>query len=453
MWRYDGQRPQAVQRTGIAADSCLLVRCFSASQVGRHRDRSTLLREHARQTRQRSGRQSAGEPSLAPRALAHCAALTVSPPAPAVAAQTCVCRVWDPDTPVLVAPAMNTKMWAHPATRRHLATVREFGFDIIPPISKELACGDVGMGAMAEVDTIVSEVLDRLRSKRPMVPTAAPAPAPALLGAGSAGVSNGYAAPTPAPVQPAPAAYSSPMRSAAPTVQPHAVPGLVSGMLAAPAPTPAPTPGAAFIDTSGLAEALARVQALNQSAAAQQAEIAQAEANKAAVEAATSVLPPHMADQATMAQQYATTQLVEAQKKQKELARQQAEAFMKVAEEQLHLTGADEGAVRRRTLSAKLERYSLKAEAARKRRIRDRSESGLDTITPHMAFADSRLVKGDDAVTLFTLMPLVRPDYDGGEPSLPKCKLLFATWNNYPATLQYVARVACLGSRLRAQCV
>ena len=160
-----------------------------------------------------------------------------------------------------------------------------------------------------------------------------------------------------------------------------------------------------------------------------------------------------MADQATMAQQYATTQLVEAQKKQKELARQQAEAFMKVAEEQLHLTGADEGAVRRRTLSAKLERYSLKAEAARKRRIRDRSESGLDTITPHMAFADSRLVKGDDAVTLFTLMPLVRPDYDGGEPSLPKCKLLFATWNNYPATLQYVARVACLGSRLRAQCV
>lgn len=43
-------------------------------------------------------------------------------------------------------------------------------------------------------------------------------------------------------------------------------------------------------------------------------------------------------------------------------------------------------------------------------------------------------------MTLFTLMPLVAPDYDGGAPQLPKCKLLFATWNNYPATLQCVPR-------------
>jgi len=46
-------------------------------------------------------------------------------------------------------------------------------------------------------------------------------------------------------------------------------------------------------------------------------------------------------------------------------------------------------------------------------------------------------LSGDDAVTLFTLMPLViKRDYDEVTPQLPKCKLLFATWNNYPATLK-----------------
>ncbi|KAI8813558.1 Phosphopantothenoylcysteine decarboxylase [Cladochytrium replicatum] len=72
---------------------------------------------------------------------------------------TCVLRAWDPTKPVIVCPAMNTFMWTHPFTERHLDTLKGFlGYSVINPISKKLACGDTGVGAMAEVDTIVEKV-------------------------------------------------------------------------------------------------------------------------------------------------------------------------------------------------------------------------------------------------------------------------------------------------------
>lgn len=58
--------------------------------------------------------------------------------------------------PLLVAPAMNTAMWAHPATRTHLGVLRSWGVTIVPPVSKQLACGDVGNGALAAVPDIVA---------------------------------------------------------------------------------------------------------------------------------------------------------------------------------------------------------------------------------------------------------------------------------------------------------
>ncbi len=93
-------------------------------------------------------------------------------------ALTCVWRAWDLAKPVVLAPAMNTMMWQHPFTRRHLRSLAaDFGaahipghlsedeiiplinergamLHIVPPISKLLACGDVGIGAMAELDAI-----------------------------------------------------------------------------------------------------------------------------------------------------------------------------------------------------------------------------------------------------------------------------------------------------------
>ncbi len=45
---------------------------------------------------------------------------------------------------------MNTLMWDNPFTARHLSVLQELGVVVIPPISKQLACGDVGSGAMEE---------------------------------------------------------------------------------------------------------------------------------------------------------------------------------------------------------------------------------------------------------------------------------------------------------------
>lgn len=72
---------------------------------------------------------------------------------------TCVYRAWDRSRPVVLCPAMNTLMWEHPATNRHLAQLAaDLGSSlrVVPPISKQLACDDVGMGAMAERGEILA---------------------------------------------------------------------------------------------------------------------------------------------------------------------------------------------------------------------------------------------------------------------------------------------------------
>ncbi|HTV89923.1 MAG TPA: flavoprotein, partial [Stellaceae bacterium] len=54
------------------------------------------------------------------------------------------------DKPVLIAPAMNAQMWAHPATQANLATVAARGVLRVGPGAGMLACGEVGLGRMAE---------------------------------------------------------------------------------------------------------------------------------------------------------------------------------------------------------------------------------------------------------------------------------------------------------------
>lgn len=58
--------------------------------------------------------------------------------------------------PVVVAPAMHTGMWEHPATRANVALLRERGVTVCGPVSGALAHGDDGMGRMAEPDDILS---------------------------------------------------------------------------------------------------------------------------------------------------------------------------------------------------------------------------------------------------------------------------------------------------------
>ncbi|XP_029337608.1 phosphopantothenoylcysteine decarboxylase isoform X2 [Mus caroli] len=71
---------------------------------------------------------------------------------------TCVIRAWDLNKPLLFCPAMNTAMWEHPLTAQQVAQLKAFGYVEIPCVSKKLVCGDQGLGAMAEVETIVAKV-------------------------------------------------------------------------------------------------------------------------------------------------------------------------------------------------------------------------------------------------------------------------------------------------------
>ncbi|XP_075391525.1 phosphopantothenoylcysteine decarboxylase [Tenrec ecaudatus] len=71
---------------------------------------------------------------------------------------TCVIRAWDCSKPLLFCPAMNTAMWEHPVTAQHVAQLKAFGYIEIPCVAKKLVCGDHGLGAMAEVESIVDKV-------------------------------------------------------------------------------------------------------------------------------------------------------------------------------------------------------------------------------------------------------------------------------------------------------
>ena len=74
-----------------------------------------------------------------------------------------VCVSWLAfDGPTIVAPAMNDKMWAHPSVARNLGILREWGVSVVEPGSGHLACGSVGPGRLAEVDTIEAAVIERL---------------------------------------------------------------------------------------------------------------------------------------------------------------------------------------------------------------------------------------------------------------------------------------------------
>lgn len=72
---------------------------------------------------------------------------------------TCVVRAWDLQKPLLFCPAMNTHMWCHPITAKHVAALKDLGYTEVPCVDKKLACGDRGYGGMAEVPTIVSYIV------------------------------------------------------------------------------------------------------------------------------------------------------------------------------------------------------------------------------------------------------------------------------------------------------
>src|SRR5918997_2341966 len=68
--------------------------------------------------------------------------------------------------PVLVAPAMNTTMWKHPATQRNLERLRADGVHIMEPDAGEMACGTIGPGRLSEPERIVAAALEILSKSK-----------------------------------------------------------------------------------------------------------------------------------------------------------------------------------------------------------------------------------------------------------------------------------------------
>ena len=85
------------------------------------------------------------------------------------------------DKPVLVAPAMNVRMWEHPATQRNLATLRADGIGFVGPDEGEMACGEFGLGRMAEPATILEAIAGLLGSEK-VTPLAKATPLRTLSG-------------------------------------------------------------------------------------------------------------------------------------------------------------------------------------------------------------------------------------------------------------------------------
>ncbi len=66
------------------------------------------------------------------------------------------------DKPVLMVPAMNVRMWEHPATQRNIRQLRLDGVEVMEPDVGDMACGEFGPGRLPEVSRIKDEILDHL---------------------------------------------------------------------------------------------------------------------------------------------------------------------------------------------------------------------------------------------------------------------------------------------------
>lgn len=77
-------------------------------------------------------------------------------------ALTCIALALQPQTPVMIAPAMNGKMWLHPATQANVATLKGRGAQFIGPDEGMLSCGYEGIGRLFEVQKIVQRALELL---------------------------------------------------------------------------------------------------------------------------------------------------------------------------------------------------------------------------------------------------------------------------------------------------
>jgi phosphopantothenoylcysteine decarboxylase len=78
-------------------------------------------------------------------------------------ALSCIALALNPKAKILIAPAMNGKMWLHPATLENVATLKKRGAEFIGPDEGMLSCGYEGIGRLWPVEKIAAWVLARLK--------------------------------------------------------------------------------------------------------------------------------------------------------------------------------------------------------------------------------------------------------------------------------------------------
>jgi phosphopantothenoylcysteine decarboxylase/phosphopantothenate--cysteine ligase len=112
---------------------------------------------------------SPGHISLAERAelfiIAPCTANVIAKLAHGIADDMLTSTALASTAPMLIAPAMNSGMWANPATRDNIALLQSRGVSLVDPESGDLACGTTGCGRMAEPQTIYDITLETLGIK------------------------------------------------------------------------------------------------------------------------------------------------------------------------------------------------------------------------------------------------------------------------------------------------
>ncbi len=77
-------------------------------------------------------------------------------------ALTCIALALNPNAKLLLAPAMNGKMWQHPATQQNVATLKTRGAQVVGPDSGMLSCGYEGVGRLEVVEEIAKRAMELL---------------------------------------------------------------------------------------------------------------------------------------------------------------------------------------------------------------------------------------------------------------------------------------------------
>jgi phosphopantothenoylcysteine synthetase/decarboxylase len=78
-------------------------------------------------------------------------------------ALSCIALALNPKAKILIAPAMNGKMWLHPATQQNAASLKARGVEFIGPEEGLLSCGYEGLGRLWPADKIAARVLELVR--------------------------------------------------------------------------------------------------------------------------------------------------------------------------------------------------------------------------------------------------------------------------------------------------